>query len=80
MRFHFILHEHHRILSTDATVSALDQKKVKYDKRVYCSRKKKRYIAKNHLLFKVASSVVKPKFFVLVHQLVLKIFLKQTLK
>ena len=42
--------------------------------------KQKRYIAKNHLLFKVASSVVKPKFFVLVHQLVLKIFLKQTLK
>ena len=80
MRFHFILHEHHRILSTDATVSALDQKKVKYDNRVYCNRKKKRYIAKNHLLFKVASSVVKPKFFVLVHQLVLKIFLKQTLK
>ena len=42
MRFHFILHEHHRILSTDATVSALDQKKVKYDKRVYCSRKTKK--------------------------------------
>ena len=44
------------------------------------AEKQKRYIANNHLLFKVASSVVKPKFFVLVHQLVLKIFLKQALK